>query len=61
LSGNTEDTDFTRECIVEEYKEKDIIPDSGRAFKVTCTTSWEQNSDEKSVSISAVLTDWKDE
>jgi len=62
LNGNLEEpTGFTRKCIVEKYEEKDVIPVGGRAFKVTCTTSWEQNSDTREVSISTILTDWKDE
>ena len=63
LNGNLEnDTNFTRKCTVAKFDGGEgVIPNGGRAFKVTCATSWEQNSDEKSVSISAVLTDWKDE
>lgn len=51
-----EDTEFTRFCTVSDHP-----VDAGKAFKVTCMTSWEQNSDTKKVSISAILTDWKDE
>lgn len=61
-SGTEEPTGFTRKCMVEKFIGEDgVVPASGRAFKVTCTTSWEQNSDTKKVSISAILTDWKDE
>lgn len=60
LNGNSEElTDFKRSCVVMPYELEPI--DVGKAFKVTCTTSWEQNSDTKEVSISEVLTDWKDE
>jgi len=60
LNGTlADDTGFKRVCKVEKYGSEGIDP--GKAFKVTCTTSWEQNSDTKSVSMSVVLTDWKDE
>lgn len=63
LNGNFEEpTGFIRKCAVGKFGGEDsVISEGGRAFKVTCTTSWEQNSDKKSVSISAILTDWKDE
>jgi len=61
-SGTDEPTGFMRECMVEKFTGEDsVVPGGGRAFKVTCTTSWEQNSDTREVSISTILTDWKDE
>jgi Tfp pilus assembly protein PilV len=55
-NNSAEPTEFERFCTVSNYE-----VDVGKAFKVTCTTSWEQNSETKAVSMSTVLTDWKDE
>jgi prepilin-type N-terminal cleavage/methylation domain-containing protein len=39
----------------------DVGKYDGKAIKVTCTTSWGEGPDEKSVSLSTVLTNWKHE
>lgn len=63
-----EGEDFTRVCKVETVEvSKDLIKVLAvnsvlsSAFKVTCTTMWEESSDTKSFSLSTILTDWKNE
>jgi len=63
-ASTPEETIFTRSCAVADYPFGGIstatVADSS-AIKVTCTTSWEEHSNQREVSLSMILTNWKDD
>jgi type II secretory pathway pseudopilin PulG len=53
--GLGDETVFTRGCSVREVEDKE------KAVEITCTTTWEDGGKSHNVSLSAILTDWKDD
>lgn len=55
--AENKETEFKRSCAVEDFDGEGDLP-GDKAVKVTCTTSWEGHD---GVSLSMILTDWKDD
>jgi len=60
-ASSYEDTIFSRKCEVFPYSIDGSRVSDFSMVKVTCTTSWEERSSQRSVSMSMILTDWKDD
>lgn len=59
--GNGQETEFARTCVVSSIESIDDVTEaSKKAVKVTCTTTWEFRGSTHEVSLSTILTDWKD-